>query len=95
MNYTPRYLNWIENRNDIDLDSLSEYLPPLISCFESALNTCEKATEEEQAKYIKVLILTDAYISALLFHHLGDNPSPNIDDDKLKALLSKAADLDF
>ena len=94
MIYTPRYSDWIHKR-DVDLESLPEHLLSLISTFQSAHDAWENATEDEQAKYIKVLRSTDAYISAVLFSHLGNNPKSNSEDDKLKALLSKAADLDF
>lgn len=94
MIYLPRYIEWTHNR-DADINKLPEHLLALISRYQSAHDTWEKATEEEQAKYIKALRLTDAYITAVLFNHLGNNPKSNSEDDKLRALLSKAADLDF
>lgn len=94
MNYSPRYTEWIHDR-DVNLETLPESLLSLISCYQSALLSWENATEEEQAIYRKALESTDAYISAMLFKQFGNNPKSNEEDDKLKALLSKAADLDF
>ncbi len=95
MNYTPRYSDWIEHRDDVDLETLPEKLISLIAAYQSALLTWENASEKEQAIYQKAIETTDAYISVQLKRYFGDPPNSNADDDKLKALLSKAADLDF
>lgn len=94
MIYLPRYNEWISNR-EADLNKLPEHLLMLISSFQSTLDSWENAAEEDQAKYMKILRSTDAYISAMLSEHFGDSQNTTTEDDKLKALISKAADLDF
>ena len=63
MIYLPRYNEWISNR-EADLNKLPEHLLMLISSFQSTLDSWENAAEEDQAKYMKILRSTDAYISA-------------------------------
>lgn len=95
MNYAPRYLAWTENRDDIDLDTLPKKLLTLIAAYQSAFRSWENASEKEQTLYRDSIELTDAYLSSQLRVYIGDPPNSDADDDKLKALLSKAADLDF
>ena len=93
MNYTPRYTEWIAQR-DVNLEDLPESLLLLITCYQAAYQSWENAQENDQARYRTALESTDAYIAACLEKHFG-NPKSDLEEDKLKALLSKAADLDF
>ena len=95
MTYTPRYTDWIDNRDDVDLETLPEKFLLLISAYQAAFRSWESAPEKEQSLYRKALEATDAYISVQLKMYFGDPEKSNSEDKKLKALLSKAADLDF
>jgi hypothetical protein len=105
MHYSPKYTYWLYKAG-ITVEVLPSELLQLIEQYEKVIsllqieNHTENQTENEteQISYQKALEQTDAYISARIYNQYADKFKQIIQSDeqqKLKALMDKAADLDF
>lgn len=94
MNYTPRYTYWLYKANVL-LNELPGVFTNLIIQYEKAYALWQDANESEQKKYKKIVEQTDAFISAKIVTLYQTQINEQNESDTLKALMSKAADLDF
>jgi hypothetical protein len=94
MNYTPHYTYWLYKAN-VQNDQLPEELAELIRQYETALAIWQDAKESEQSPFRNIIENTDAVISARLYTLYETQINQQNESDKLKELMSKAADLDF
>lgn len=94
MNYTPHYTYWLYKAN-VPLNELPGDLFQLVQQYEKAVALWQDAKEHEQKKYQKIVEQTDAFISAKIYTLYETHINKDNESDKLKALIDKAADLDF
>ncbi len=94
MNYTPRYTYWLFKAN-VKTNQLPVELAGLIRQYEIAVAKWQDAKESEQKLYKTIVENTDAFISAKIYTLFETQINEQTESDKLKDLLSKAADLDF
>lgn len=84
--YIPHFNEKVEI---IGKTNLPNNLQLLIEKFEAANKSFERATENERERFLKILVQSDAVISALLFQLFADKEE-EISTDKSKMLAMKA-----
>ncbi len=94
MNYTPRYMYWLYKAN-VQLSSLPIELDALIEQYEKSFTLWQETDETEQKSFMKIVEQADAFISAKIYTLYESQINQQSENDRLKELMSKAADLDF
>lgn len=89
MIYEPKYIDWLKKAG-ADLNELPQLLINLIAQFNKTLNNWSEAKENEQKKFYKILVWTDAHISAQIYREFKEKIDA-AKKEKLAVLKAKAA----
>jgi hypothetical protein len=93
--YQPHFYELINDGN-LSVNDLPINLKQLITAYESAQSSWDKANEESKQHYVEALITSDALISALVFQQdKKATPTEKISDAKMKELKIKALKLKY
>lgn len=93
--YHPHFYELLKD-NNISINDLPINIQQLITVYESARSSWDKANEGSKQNYIEALVTSDALISALVFQQSKKaTPTEKISDAKLKELKIKALKLKY
>lgn len=93
--YHPHFYELLKDDN-LSINDLPINIQQLITAYESAQSSWDKANEESKQHYVEALVTSDALISALVFQQSKKaTPTEKISDAKLKELKIKALKLKY
>ena len=93
--YHPHFYKLLSDSH-LSVNDLPINIQQLITAYESAQNSWDKANEESKQNYVEALMTSDALISALVFQQSKKAiPTEKISDAKMKELKIKALKLKY